>query len=128
MSTAQELQTKIDEMSVELDNLREQVIANNARRSGIDMSAPLPDDTKYEKALRIAAAESAAREIAQNNERKEWQDIAKSLKDKKNGGQRRIKRSSRRGHKLSGRKLSGHKLSGHKLSQRKQKCSRQSRR
>ena len=116
MSTAQELQTKIDEMSVELDNLREQVIANNARRSGIDMSAPLPDDIKYEKALRIAAAESAAREIAQNNERKEWQDIAKSLKDKKNGGQRRIKKSSRRGHKLS----------GHKLSQRKQKRSRHS--
>lgn len=121
MSTEQEkIQAEIDKMRVELDNLREQVIAENARRSGIDMSAPLPDDTKYEKALRIAAAESKAREMAQNNERKEWQGIAEYLKEKK-GGQDR---------KLSGRGLT-RKLTrkhGHKLGRRQRKRSRQSRR
>lgn len=121
MSTEQEkLQAKINEMSKELDNLRKQVrnheelaIAENAERLGIDIRAPLPDDTDYEKALRIAVAESKAREMAQNNERKEWLAIAESLKEKK-GGRRQNK----------SRKLSGHKRSGRKLSQRKQKRSR----
>lgn len=122
MSTEQEkLQAEIDKMRVEINNLRKQVrnheelaIAENAERLGIDIRAPLPDDTDYEKALRIAVAESKAREMAQNNERKEWLAIAESLKEKKGG------RRQNKSRKLSGRKH------GRKLSQRKQKRSRRS--
>jgi len=135
MSTTQELQAQIDKMAIELDNLRKQAIeqrtpefrnrvinaeekfiANRARESGIDMSAPLPDDSEYEKALRIAAAESKARIAAQENERKDWQELAKSLKDKKGGKSRKL-----------GRKLGRSKL-GRKLSLRQHKRSRHSKR
>lgn len=70
MSTAKELQAQIDKMAIELEALRKQVsqqrtqefanrvsdaeeqfIAKRAKAYGIDMSAPLPDDTDYEKEL-----------------------------------------------------------------------------
>lgn len=128
MSTEQEkLQAEIDKMSMEINNLREQVIANNAKRLNIDMGAPIENEDLYEDALRTRIEEDEQKDyrvFAENLKRSiQKDDDENTRKRRKNGGL---------GHKRSGRKLSGHKLSGRKhgrkLSQRKQKRSRQTRR
>lgn len=115
MSTAQELQAQIDKMSVELDNLRKQVIqqgtknfanrvsnaeeqfiANRAKESGIDMSAPLPNEVEYERALRKYNQDI--------NDRANFTHFSRELKKdldskKKKGGKSKRNSHKRKSHK-----------------------------
>lgn len=128
MSTAEELQAKIDKLSVELDKLREEFIAENARRSGIHLDADIQNEDSYEDALRTRIEE---------DERKDYRDFAENLKrsieEDKSTNTKKMRKNGGLGRK-HGRKLGrgltrklGRKL-GRGLSQRQRKRSRQSRR
>ncbi len=112
MSTAEELKAQIDKMAIELDALRKQVvqqraqdfanrvsnaeeqfIANRAKESGIDMSAPLPDEVEYERALRKYNQDI--------NDRAHFthfsNELKKDLDNKKKGGKSKRQKRSRKG-------------------------------
>ncbi len=118
MSTAQELQAQIDKMSVELDNLRKQVIqqgtknfanrvsnaeeqfiANRAKASGIDMSEPLPNEDTYEEALRKRTAA-----INDKIDRAHYMHFSRELKKDLDSKKKKGGKSKRNSHKHKSRK------------------------